>query len=61
MSEKLDKTFTIKYGKGYTGILVGQSVEIPGIIVQGKTLPDILEEMSEALRAYYDAFGEDKK
>lgn len=59
--KKLDKTFTIKYGKGHTKILVAQCVEIPSLIVQGKTVPDLLEEMADALRAFYDAFGKEEK
>jgi hypothetical protein len=52
-------TIHMKAKKGYQkGILVGQCIEYPAIIVQGKTLLDIKKEIFDGLEGYFKAFPE---
>jgi predicted RNase H-like HicB family nuclease len=54
-------TFTIDVWEGYTKVFVAQMKELPGIIVQSKTLHGTLKEMGDALDAYLNAFPEERK
>jgi predicted RNase H-like HicB family nuclease len=52
--------FTIHFRvrRGYTGSLVGQCKEFPAVIVQGKTLLDIRDELLDGLEGYLKTFSE---
>jgi hypothetical protein len=52
-------TIHIRVKKGQQkGILIGQCIEYPAVIVQGKTLFDIKREMLDGLEGYFKAFPE---
>lgn len=51
----------MRYKEGYTGALVGQLEEYPFIIVEGKTLDDLLHMATHELEVYLNTFKEERK
>jgi predicted RNase H-like HicB family nuclease len=51
----------MRYKKGYSGILVGQCIEFPFVIVQGNTPDDLFKEISHEIEVYFNTFPEEWK
>jgi hypothetical protein len=60
-----DQTYAVtlhfRFKRGYTGLLVGQSTEVPAVIVQGKTLVQVRNELFDGLEGYFKAFPDKGK
>jgi len=54
-------TLHFRFKRGYTGLLVGQSREVPAVIVQGKTLIQVRNELFDGLEGYFKAFPDKGK
>jgi hypothetical protein len=61
MQTKVNLDLTFQYKEGYSGILVGQCVEYPSLIVQGKTFEELKEKMMKVISAYFGKFPDEKK
>ena len=49
------------YKEGYSGILVGQCIELPSLIVQGKTYEELNEKMQKVLSFYFEKYPKEKE
>jgi hypothetical protein len=54
-------TLNMRYKKGYTGILIGQCIEFPFVIVEGNTPDDLFKEIAHELEVYFTTFPEEGK
>jgi predicted RNase H-like HicB family nuclease len=52
-------TVRIKYKEAEQGVLVGQCREFPFIIVKGKTLDDLAEQVRMHINVYFKTFPEE--
>lgn len=49
----------IKYKEAESGLLVGQCIEFPFIIVKGKTVNDLVEKVRTHVNVYFRTFPEE--
>lgn len=54
-------TFNTRYKPGYTGVLVGQCIQLPFIIVEAKTVKELAEKISHEMYVYFNTFPEEGK
>ena len=60
MENSVNLGLTFLYKEGYGGVLVGQCVKLPGLMVQGKTYDEIKAKMLKVLSEYLKKFPEEK-
>lgn len=51
----------IRYRSGYTDVLVGQCRELPFMIVEGKTVQELINNMVYEFQVYFNTFQEEGK
>lgn len=54
-------TFNIRYKPGYTGVLVGQCIQFPFIIVEGKTVEELVKNVNYEMYVYFNTFPAEGK
>jgi hypothetical protein len=54
-------TFNIRYKPGYTGVLVGQCIQLPFIIVEGKTVEELTNNVKYEMNVYFNTFPAEGK
>jgi hypothetical protein len=57
--ETVELKVHMRYRQGYSGILVGQSIEFPFIIVQGKNVEELVHELTYETQVYFNTFPEE--
>lgn len=61
MEEKIIEFKTnMRYRRGQDDILVGQSREFPFLIVQGKTVDELVREMMHEIEVYFNTFPQER-
>lgn len=60
-TKTIEFKMNMRYKQGYSGILVGQSRELPFMIVQGKTVDELIDEMLYETQVYFNTFPEEAK
>ncbi|MGC1930986.1 MAG: hypothetical protein WA667_18610 [Candidatus Nitrosopolaris sp.] len=54
-------TVNTRYKQGYTGVLVGQCIEVPFIIVEGKSVQELTNNVFYEFQVYFNTFPEEGK
>ena len=57
----MELTFNIRYKLGYTGVLVGQCIQLPFIIVEGKTVEELTNNVKYEMNVYFNTFPAEGK
>ena len=57
----MEKEFTVIIEKDEEGLYIATAPDIPGCYTQGKTIPQVLERIKEAIEVCIEADGEEMK